>query len=162
MTKPSTSFIILQHQIFKIMKQTFSLFKKTATWASMAALLVVFLCSTSRLSAQVSLSLVTGYQININGLGSTICAPSSASILNIPGSFPLWLDANNLSTNAGTYHKAEAGKTTIVIVDIPNVGYLSWNTSLYYRYGVSDGTYTVGTAAQSTTPPPGYLSLIHI
>ncbi len=142
------------------MKQTFSPLKKTATWASMAALLVAFLCSAGSLSAQdLTFTMEHGQQINIYGLGSTICAPSSASIISsIGGPGYLTPTSNDLSTNAGTYHIAGNGKTTNITVDIawtPGIG--SSNPNFLYRYGALGGTPLVGYAFQSPGAPSGYI-----
>jgi len=113
------------------MKNSFNLLK-------IITLVLVLLSSFGTISAQeISLTLNSGYQIKINGVGSTICQASGTTITSTPGYLPL-VNVWDLPQEKGSYHHAYAGKPFTVIVDIP-LGVLL-NNQLSYRYGTATFT----------------------
>ncbi len=143
------------------MKNIFILFKKTVAFPTIVAMLIasIFYSNTAR-AQQINLPLVTGYEVSINGLGSTICDPSGAYIDGFWGLPWFWFPptADDFPANGASYHTLVADITaTTIVLDIPAVGYLPGsNLQMVYHYGVLDGTYTEGVVQPSSNPPSGY------
>lgn len=135
-----------------------SIFQKNGRPMLAALLMILFFSPPALVAQEVSLPLITGYQVKVNGLPGTICQPSSATTLGGNYAFPPPISAAALSTNGQTYHVATAGQTTTFIVDIPAVGNLPFaNGALFYNYGAASGTPTMAQAFPVNNPPAGFI-----
>lgn len=139
------------------MKNNFTFLNNATVFSKRVTIIlaILFYSGTTIISQQVDLALITGYQIHVNA-GPTICEPSSATITNYYGwfNFPIFWTEDQLPANGASYHTAEAGKTSYVVVDIPAVGYLPGsNWQMSYYYGIP-GIQEVSEVAQSVSNPP--------
>lgn len=116
-------------------------------------------------------ALATEGSITINA-GTTICQPSGTTVNfadnrtywpNWPSSFPDYtpsMVAPFMADNTAAYHKAVAGGTKQIIVDITNIGDLqNLNPSLIYSIGYIDGSYDTYEALVGS-PDPGIIRFI--
>ena len=144
------------------MKKNFTFLKNTGTSSTLFALLLtLFILPGATCAQEVSLPLITGYQVKVSGLPATVCQPSSAHVLGGNFGFLFPVPPAFFSTDLRTYHAATAGQTMTLVVDIPNVGSLgSSNPSLAYAYGPMNigGAQLVVTPVSN--PPSGFIRFL--
>lgn len=137
--------------------------KYNFTFLKMPALLLALLFGLGTTSAQeLIFDLSTGYQIKVNGVGSTICHASGAvSAPTLFGVLPN-VDFSSLPQVEGAYHHAYAGRPFNVSVDIPLLGNLpSSNLVLLYAYGsLPTGFQSSNVVLASPGAPSGYMRFL--
>ena len=142
------------------MKNNFTLLNNaTAFSKKITIIFAIFFYAGTAISQQVDLALITGYQIHVNA-GPTICEPSSATILNYLGwwNIPTFWTEDQLPANGASYHTAEAGKTSYVVVDIPAVGNLpGFNGQMLYYYGIPGIQEVIEEAQPVSNAPSGFI-----
>lgn len=144
------------------MKNSFTRQRMAAVWPLFALLFAFGLHSGTASAQELSLELSTGYQIKVNGIGSTICQASGA--VNEPttiGVIPT-VGYPSLPQITGAYHHAYAGRPFTVSVDIPLVGNLpSVNGVLAYAYGsLPTGFQSTNIAVPAPGAPNGYMRFL--
>ncbi|MCB0663278.1 MAG: hypothetical protein KDC24_11095, partial [Saprospiraceae bacterium] len=134
--------------------------------------LLLFLCvlsfSASQLFSQTSFEfdLITGYKFTVSNLSNTICSGSSASSqnfifnqVNLPYYVSIGAIPQKLNGNLSTYHRATAGKTSTVYVDLPNLGWIpAYNGELRFALGdLETGVVEYLNAPQVGGAPSGFI-----